>query len=134
MSDKRRVIQLALPLLLVTLASGQVFDLSWYTIDGGGKMFTTGGNYALRGTIGQPDAAMMSGGEFELSGGFWFPIPPGDCEDDGDVDLFDFNLFKSCLTGPDGFVATECRCFDVNRSGAVDLLDFAVVQWNFTGS
>ncbi len=123
----------SLSLIAATFAVAQDFDLSWFTIDGGGEMFSTGGDFELRGTIGQPDAGVLSGAEFELSGGFWFPIPPGDCEDDGDVDLFDYDQFESCLTGPDGSVATECRCFDVNRNGTVDLLDFAVAQRNFTG-
>jgi len=47
------------------------YDLSWYTIDGGGATFSTGGSYSLGGTIGQPDAGMMSGGSFTLVGGFW---------------------------------------------------------------
>ncbi len=110
------------------------FDLSWFTIDGGGMMFSTGDDYELSGTIGQADAGAMSGAEFELTGGFWFRIPLGDCEDDGDVDLLDYNQLESCLTGPDSPVATECRCSDVNRSGTIDLLDFAVAQRNFTGS
>lgn len=39
------------------------------TIDGGG--ISSGGEYILRGTIGQPDAGVMSGGQYELLGGFW---------------------------------------------------------------
>lgn len=50
-------------------ASGQ-YKLSWYTIDGGGGR-SAGGDFTLTGTIGQPDAAYGSGGNFELLGGFW---------------------------------------------------------------
>ena len=50
-------------------ASGQ-YDLSWYTIDGGGGR-STGGDFALTGTIGQPDAAYSAAGNYELLGGFW---------------------------------------------------------------
>jgi hypothetical protein len=32
---------------------------------------TTGGDYALSGTIGQPDVGEMSGGDYTVSGGFW---------------------------------------------------------------
>ncbi|MHC4458352.1 MAG: hypothetical protein ACYS0I_14945 [Planctomycetota bacterium] len=46
------------------------YELSWYTIDGGGGR-SSGGQYELLGTIGQPDAAAMSGGGYELLGGFW---------------------------------------------------------------
>ncbi len=111
------------------------YDLSWHTIDGGGAMRSTGDDYELSGTIGQTDAGSMQSadGEFELTGGFWFRIPLGDCEDDGDVDLNDFEAFEACLTGPDAPVVDgACRCFDVDRNNAVDLVDLAVVQANFT--
>ena len=47
------------------------YDLSWYTIDGGGATFSTGGAYSLGGTIGQPDAGVLNGGSYTLNGGFW---------------------------------------------------------------
>jgi len=51
--------------------SGGGYDLSWSTIDGGGATFSSGGSYSLGG-IGQADAeAMLSGGSYTLSGGFW---------------------------------------------------------------
>jgi len=37
--------------------------------DGGGA--STGGVYSVTGTIGQPDAGAMSGGNYTLQGGFW---------------------------------------------------------------
>ena len=46
------------------------YDLSWHTIDAGGRI-STGGPYIVRGTIGQPDAAYSQGGSYELLGGFW---------------------------------------------------------------
>ena len=49
---------------------GQNFDISWWTIDGGGGA-SSGGEWTATGTIGQPDAALMSGGNFALDGGFW---------------------------------------------------------------
>jgi len=52
--------------------TGDGYDLTWSTIDGGGVMNATGGAYTLVGTLGQPDAgAAMSGGGFTLVGGFW---------------------------------------------------------------
>ena len=54
---------------LTTLSTG--YDLSWYTIDGGGATFSMGGSYSLGGSIGQPDAGSMSGGGYTLTGGFW---------------------------------------------------------------
>ena len=49
------------------------FALDWWTADGGGEMWTSGGEFELSGTIGQPDAnvTVMTGGDFELAGGFW---------------------------------------------------------------
>jgi hypothetical protein len=47
------------------------YDLSWYTIDGGGATFSIGGGYSLGGTIGQPDAGSVSGASYTIAGGFW---------------------------------------------------------------
>jgi len=49
---------------------GQTYTLDWSTIDGGGGT-STGGVYSVTGTIGQPDAGHMSGGNYSLDGGFW---------------------------------------------------------------
>jgi hypothetical protein len=81
------------------------------TIDGGGGQ-SSGGQYKLTGTIGQPDAAYSAGGNYELLGGFWPGGPlcivefgdfarfaehwlnigsglSGDLDGDGDVDMED---------------------------------------------
>ncbi len=39
--------------ILCTLTTLQALEISRYTIDGGGVMFSTGGNFVLSGTIGQ---------------------------------------------------------------------------------
>ena len=80
---KRAMFRLTFALLLVLAlasalqATGQglapaagPFDLSWWTIDGGGGA-SSGGAYDLAGTSGQPDAGVLSGGGYELTGGFW---------------------------------------------------------------
>jgi hypothetical protein len=54
-------------------AQGQ-YELSWYTIDGGGGT-SSGGPYTLVGTIGQPDTGWSAGGEYEVLGGFWSSAP-----------------------------------------------------------
>jgi hypothetical protein len=56
---------------MVVAQSGGDYDLSWNTVDGGGATFSIGGDYTLGGTIGQPDAGAMGGGDYSLSGGFW---------------------------------------------------------------
>lgn len=51
------------------------YDLSWYTMDGGGGMYSAGSPYQLSGGIGQPDAGTLSGGVYQLNGGFWVQTP-----------------------------------------------------------
>jgi len=65
------------PLLVALLLStvcvqAQNFAIDWFTIDGGGGT-STGGVFAVSGTVGQPDASpqSLSGGSFSLAGGFW---------------------------------------------------------------
>jgi hypothetical protein len=55
---------------LVGLAQGG-YELSWWTVDGGGYTFSSGGGYELGGTAGQPDAGVLAGEGFTLGGGFW---------------------------------------------------------------
>ena len=113
---------------------GEDFDLSWTTIDGGGVMQSTGGDFELSATIGQPDAGAMTGGDFEMTTGFWFPVVAGDCNTDGVVNLLDYESFLGCATGPDGGpVSPECACFDFNDDDDVDFGDFAAVQQAFNG-
>lgn len=103
---------LALMLTAVPALGG--YELDSYTIDGGGV--SSGGQYIIRGTIGQPDAAYSYGGDYELVGGFWSDVPfcvvnfydyarfaeywlesgsdlPADLYEDETVDLFDLQLF-----------------------------------------
>lgn len=57
-------------LAVVPVLAAISYDLSWWTVDGGGGA-VSGGAYALSGTIGQPDAGVLSGGSYTLAGGFW---------------------------------------------------------------
>lgn len=57
--------------LQAATASAQSYTIDWYKIAGGGGT-STGGTYAVSGTIGQPDASgVMSGGNYSVTGGFW---------------------------------------------------------------
>lgn len=58
----------------VSAQSGGNYELTWFTIDGGGQSPSTGSSYSLSGTIGQPDVGNMSGGDYVLSGGFWVDL------------------------------------------------------------
>lgn len=51
-------------------ARGQTYTIDWSTIDGGGGT-STGVVCSVTGTIGQPDAGTLSGGQYTLQGGFW---------------------------------------------------------------
>jgi len=142
----RRLIYGTLASLMLALVAGQLllaggFDPSWFTIDGGGDMFTTGGSFEVSGTIGQPDAGgPVTGGGFELVGGFWAGVAralPGDFDGDGDVDLTDFVQFQLCFAGSNNPPAPTCPAgvnADLDADGDVDLGDFLIFQQNFTGS
>jgi hypothetical protein len=73
--NKRRALALSADLLCgllvagVAWASSAGYDLTWWTVDGGGAT-SSGGGYTLSGTAGQPDAGLLTGGEYTLGGGF----------------------------------------------------------------
>jgi hypothetical protein len=103
MRDKPINVTLGIVALLATASVvANDFSLDWWTIDGGGEMFTTGGDFELSGTIGQPDASTvpMTGGDFDLTGGFWVEavvLQPcvGDIDGDGDTDHSDLGVLLS---------------------------------------
>jgi hypothetical protein len=49
--------------------------IPWQTVDSGGGQCTAG-VFTLRGSIGQADAGVTSGGPFALAGGFWRTSTP----------------------------------------------------------
>ncbi len=57
--------------LVPMLALAQSYSIDWHKVAGGGST-SSGGQYSLSGTIGQPDASSaMVGGNFSVTGGFW---------------------------------------------------------------
>ena len=64
-------------LLVAALNTTAQYQIDWFTVDGGGGP-SSGGAYALAGTIGQSDAGVSSGGAYTLQGGFWsaFAVVP----------------------------------------------------------
>ena len=110
-------------LALASAASAGPFDITWYTIDGGGGTVSAG-SYTLSGTIGQPDAGTLSAGGYTLKGGFWTgtaPSCPADFNGDGFVDIFDFNDFVTCFE--DG-ICPPGKSADFNGDGFADIFDF----------
>lgn len=92
-------------LLVIEVNANQtgILTLPWSTVDGGAPETIQGGFYQLRGTIGQADAGVLSGGLYTLHGGYWQPnaasIPTS-------IGLLDFvsssgspNLFAFFLCG-----------------------------------
>ena len=74
MKRAARFLVLAAMFLMVSSVSAATvadYDLSWWTVDGGGTTNSSGGSYTLGSTIGQPDASVWQGGEYTLAGGFW---------------------------------------------------------------
>ena len=65
------LVALVFLLLAGVVLAADGYDLSWWTVDGGGATFSTGGGYTLGGSVGQPDAGALSGGDYTLLGGFW---------------------------------------------------------------
>jgi len=58
-------------LALVSFAASAQYSIDWFKVSGGGGT-SSGGNFSVSGTIGQPDASgALTGGNFSLAGGFW---------------------------------------------------------------
>ncbi len=48
------------------------YEINWFSIDnGGGYSISSGNEFSVNGTIGQPDTSIQSGGIYSLTGGFW---------------------------------------------------------------
>lgn len=74
--NKLRKASIALAALLAVAPACAVtpWSIDWWTLDGGGEMFTAGGDWQLSGTIGQWDSTahtQASGEAWQLTGGFW---------------------------------------------------------------
>ena len=100
-------------------ARAQNYSIDWFTIDGGGGT-STGGVYSVSGTIGQPDAGTMSGGNYSLIGGFWGAVIP--VQQVGAPTLFINNLPNGSvklqwLPNTPGFVVQEAGSLNATPVG-----------------
>jgi hypothetical protein len=116
--------------VLVAATSGaaalaQDLALDWWTIDGGGDMWTVGGSLELSGTIGQPDTngtLTMTGSTLSLTGGFWAALGGGeapqscigDLNCDGTIDFGDINPFVLYLSNNGVWATTYDGCNALN--------------------
>ena len=136
LSKRRRVTvaaSLAIALLLggapAALAqSGGPYDLSWHNIGPGGS--ASGGSYSLDASIGQPDAATMSGGSYTLTGGFLPGGPPcalaGDLNGDGQVTVLDIQMIAGAWPQ-----STASFPYDQSGDGDLDIQDVTMVAAQF---
>ena len=70
------VVIAALPFLTGSgVHSATGYELSWWTVDAGGSVYSEAGRYSLSGTVGQPDVSSLGGGQYKLVGGFWGGAP-----------------------------------------------------------
>ncbi len=113
-------------------------EIDWQTIDGGGVVSMSAGAIELTGSVGQPDASVLSAGvqgspgEMILAGGFWVletaPFCVADIDRSGFVDSDDYVLFVAAFAdGCFGSGNPTLGCLysaDFDRSGFVDSDDF----------
>lgn len=105
---------------------------------GGGASAGPGApGFNLSGTIGQPDAGSltqpMTGGNFEIVGGFWQAAPPstpcvGDINGDRQVSLDDLAILLAHFGVQSGATLADG---DLNGDHAVDLSDLALLLSHF---
>ena len=108
---------------------GPGFDLNWYTIDGGGATYLTGGAFSLGSTAGQPDAGLLAGGDYELGGGFWYgALPNAPCYANCDqstlspiLNVLDFICFQNKFAAGD----TYANCDQSTLPPVLNVNDFS---------
>ncbi len=120
-------------LLASALAAAGDLAITTHSIDGGGGT-SSGGDFVLTGTIGQPDAGpAATGGDFSMVGGFWrsggdaTDPCPADIDGDGNVDVPD--LIELIVAWGD-CGGGSCPA-DIDGSGVVDVSDLValIVAW-----
>lgn len=108
------------------------YESGWFSVDAGGNTtYSSGGDFELALSIGQPDAnpVVLTGGDFELVGGFWAPRARliGDLNCDGAINALDIDPFALTINDPDEYRNQYPDCdiwqADINGDGSIDTLD-----------
>ena len=107
-------------------AFAQDFEITWFSIDGGGGV-AAGGDFALTSTIAQPEAGTLTGGDFTLTGGFMAALAagcacPADLTGDGQRDGADIPAFVDCFLS----TGTNCACADLDGNGILGMADLTL--------
>jgi hypothetical protein len=115
--------------------SGGGFDLTWSTIDCGGQTTaSTGGSFAVAGTVGQPDAGQMSSANQRVIGGFWAVTAPLPCYANCDasttppiLNVNDFVCFQQHFAAGDPYA----NCDGSTTPPVLNIADFVCFQGKF---
>lgn len=117
LNNKKLILIVSILLVLVCGSAKAEYEISWYSIDGGGGTSSSAA-YSLSGSVGQADAGLSSHDTFVQSGGYW--AGSFGCV----VNLTDLALFcGQWLDTGTGLTA------DLDESGKVDLFDFAELAY-----
>ena len=107
--------------------AAQDHKLALHSVGSGGGS-GAGEELQLDCTIAQAVAGNGAGGKYTLLGGYQGGATriaaPGDCDQNGIVQLNDFACFANCFTGGTGTAAVECTLFDLDSDGDVDGDDY----------
>jgi hypothetical protein len=122
-------------LTMAAAPAGAQLNITWWTIDCGGLTSpSTGGSFAVSGTIGQPDAGRLSGPNFVVLGGFWSVTAPQPCYANCDastippiLNVSDFVCFQAKFAAGDPYA----NCDESTVPPVLNVSDFVCFQGKF---
>lgn len=127
MNNQRRFALSILAAAMCAPAAHAQLQINWSTIDGGGGT-SAGGSFTLSGTMGQPDAGVLSGGSFAVSGGFWAVVQTAVCYANCDgstiapvLNVSDFACFLNSFAAGEPYA----NCDGSTASPVLNVQDFA---------